>query len=66
MEKTKLNKTIPTDGSMMNQKTNEDYNKTQPNPNDPNLIKTNPKVEEDKPDMQKKETDTHNAEDNIY
>ncbi len=53
-------------GSMLKQKTNEDYNKEQPNPNDPNLTKGNPIQESNdlgnnaKQSIDKKMTETKN------
>jgi hypothetical protein len=43
MEKNQNDKRNPDKtGNQSNQKTNEDYNKKQPDPNDPNEIKRNP------------------------
>ena len=41
MDKTQTDQHNQDSGNMLNQKTNEDYNKEKPNPNDPNLKKTN-------------------------
>ena len=45
MNKTQNDQRDQNAGSMINQKTNEDYNKEKPNPNDPNFKNPNPNPE---------------------
>lgn len=59
MDKKQIGNRDKTNNRMSNEKTNEDFNKQKPNPNDPNQNKI-PKVGEDNDDLQKQQEESPN------